>query len=568
MVFGGGIGRFARGKAAGSGEDAVSNQQPEEENDNNNKEQGGLPLASTGDDNAMWMQFDHQPVAPEFEGFGGEIGTDFSYNDGGFNFDDMMESAATTDTILLENDGHGSNTLNKITSTSTAGGGPIKANGMGIFSSRPKPSGDSSTSIPEAKDASSAVHKNDDSASSGRLLAATSASTTKPSNPPSGISLFGEARPTVSSISQLPTMLKSSAPNSQQPGSISQEDQQRSAAAIACSNPPMPPQQRTTTTNNNNVHQQNQISNVSSNNERVLAGFSGNSNSTRILPVGPSAGGTAKKSVTPFPSNNAVLPPQPSTTPAASLLNQQHRHAGGNNNNNPIVPNPLSQQGSTLLFPEKQMDAPPRLPDAGTTNLLENRNNGVSSAHHFQTPAAPARSRNQEGQSTTMFATPSTGPAAVTPSQDTPPVLFHKTPTSQAHPATGGAKARSQLVTPTMLDSSSFITATSTAPNGSFQESFSSTSEESSRHQHDHQGSFGGADMPPFDDLHAKFLSDTRDLEDLQNENASQLLDMDVLLSTALSASLKDQADFMDLLQQLQKEVNLADITILKYQML
>jgi hypothetical protein len=74
--------------------------------------------------------------------------------------------------------------------------------------------------------------------------------------------------------------------------------------------------------------------------------------------------------------------------------------------------------------------------------------------------------------------------------------------------------------------------------------------------------------MPPFDDLHAKFLSDTRDLEDLQNENASQLLDMDVLLSTALSASLKDQADFMDLLQQLQKEVNLADITILKYQML
>jgi hypothetical protein len=511
MVLGGGIGRFARGKASNSEEDAASNKP--EKNDNN-KEQG-LPVASTGDDNDMWMEFDHQPVAPEFEGFGGEIGTDFSYNDGGFNFDHMMGPSATNDTILPENDGHGSNTLNN----TTAGGGPMKVKGMGIFSCRAKPSGNSYT-IPEAKDASSA-NKNDSASS-----AATSASTTttKPSNP-SGISFFGKAHTTASSISQPPTLLKS-APNSQP--SISQNQQ---SVAIACSNPPMP-QQRTF----NNVQQkQKQIADVSANNQRILPG---NSNSTRILPVGPSS--TAKKSVTPSPSN-AVL--SQSTPP---LLN--HRHAGGNNNN-PVVPKPLSQQ-DTSLIPEKQADAP-RLP--GTN--LDNRNN--VSDYHFETPAAP-RSRNKDGQSTTMFATP-TVPTAVTPSQETPHVLFHKTPASQ----TPAAAKASQLVTPTTLDSSSFTTTTATTAPNTFQESPFSTSEEESKH--DHQGSFGGADVSSFDYLHAKFLGDTRDLEDLQNENASQLLDMDVLLSTALSASLKDQADFMDLLQQLQKEVDLADVTIQKY---
>lgn len=515
MVFGGGIGRFARGKAYGSDEDASSNKP--EENDNN-KEQG-LPVASTGADNDMWMQFDHQPVASEFEGFGGESGTDFAYNDGGFNFDDMMGSAAastSTDTIILPvNGGHGSNTLNKTTSASTTGSGPMKAKGTGIFSSRPTPGGNSST-IPEAKYTFS-VNKNDSASS---VLATSASATTKPSNP-CGISLFGGARTAASSIPQLPTLLKGAA-NSQT--SILQ-NQQRSATA-ACSNPPMP-QQRAA-----NV-QHNQIAAVSANNKQILPS---SSNSTRILPVGPS--GTAKKSVMPSPSNTVLPQPTP------PLLN--HRHAGGNINN-PVLPKPLSHQQGTSLVPEKQTDAP-KLP--GTN--LDDRNNVP--ALHFQTPAAP-RSRNQ-GQSTTMFATP-TVPAAVTPSQATPPVLFHKTPASQA-PATSKT---SQLVTPTILDSSSFTT---TTPN-SFQESFS-ISEES---RHDHQeSSFGNADMPSFDDLHAKFLSDTRDLEDLQNENASQLLDMDVLLSTALSASLKDQADFMDLLQQLQKEVDLADATIHKYLML
>jgi hypothetical protein len=516
MVFGGGIGRFARGKASGSEEDAASNK-PEEHD--NSKEQG-LPVASTGADNDTWMQFDHQPVASEFEGFGGQGGTDFSYNDGGFNFDDMMGSAATTDTTSPENDSHGSHTLNKSTTTAGAGPiGPMKTTGMGLFSSRPKPSANSST-ILEAKVASS-VNKNDSATS----VATFTPATTKPSNP-SGISLFGGARTAASSISQLPTSLKS-APHSQP--SIRQ-NQQRSAAA--CSNPPMP-QQRAT-----NV-QQNQISAVSANNERILPG---NSNSTRILPVG--LPGTAKKSVTPSPSN-AVLP-----LPTPPFLN--HRHAGGNNNN-PVVPKSLSHHQGVLMIPEKQLDVP-RLDGRN----LDNRNN--ASAPHFQTPAA-SRSRNR-GQSTAVFATPLV-PAAVTPLQDTPPtpVLFHKTPASQARAT---AKA-SQLVTPTTLDSSSFTTtATITVPN-TFQESLS-TSEET---RHGHQEScFGSADVPSFDDLHAKFLSDTRDLEDLQNENASQLLDMDVLLSTALSASLKDQVDFMDLLQQLQKEVDLADATIHKYLML
>jgi hypothetical protein len=69
-----------------------------------------------------------------------------------------------------------------------------------------------------------------------------------------------------------------------------------------------------------------------------------------------------------------------------------------------------------------------------------------------------------------------------------------------------------------------------------------------------------------FDDLHAKFLSDIRDLEDLQNGNSKRLLNMEGLFATAYSESLHDQSKFLDLLDQLEKVSCMADGTINRFQ--
>jgi hypothetical protein len=69
-----------------------------------------------------------------------------------------------------------------------------------------------------------------------------------------------------------------------------------------------------------------------------------------------------------------------------------------------------------------------------------------------------------------------------------------------------------------------------------------------------------------FDDLHAKFLSDVRDLEDIQNGNGARLLDMEGLFATAYLASLYDQAKFLDLLNQLEKASVAADEMIMRFQ--
>lgn len=69
-----------------------------------------------------------------------------------------------------------------------------------------------------------------------------------------------------------------------------------------------------------------------------------------------------------------------------------------------------------------------------------------------------------------------------------------------------------------------------------------------------------------FDDLHAKFLSDIRDLQDIQNENSTRLLKMNECFSSAFSESLRDQANFIDLFEELEKASKLADEIINRFQ--
>ena len=75
-----------------------------------------------------------------------------------------------------------------------------------------------------------------------------------------------------------------------------------------------------------------------------------------------------------------------------------------------------------------------------------------------------------------------------------------------------------------------------------------------------------GLDAMSFDDLHAQFLSDIRDLEDLQDEVSTHLLNMEGLFASVYSASLQDRARFLDLLEQLENASSSADKMISRFQ--
>lgn len=69
-----------------------------------------------------------------------------------------------------------------------------------------------------------------------------------------------------------------------------------------------------------------------------------------------------------------------------------------------------------------------------------------------------------------------------------------------------------------------------------------------------------------FEELHAKFLSDIRDLEDFQDGNSMTLLQMQGIFATSYAESLKDQANLLDLLSSLQKASTMGDEMISTFQ--
>lgn len=75
-----------------------------------------------------------------------------------------------------------------------------------------------------------------------------------------------------------------------------------------------------------------------------------------------------------------------------------------------------------------------------------------------------------------------------------------------------------------------------------------------------------GTSTLDFGDLHAKFLTDIRDLEDLQDCNSTRLLTMESMFATAYSVTLNDQAQFLDLIDQLEDLTSEGDKKIAKFQ--
>lgn len=69
-----------------------------------------------------------------------------------------------------------------------------------------------------------------------------------------------------------------------------------------------------------------------------------------------------------------------------------------------------------------------------------------------------------------------------------------------------------------------------------------------------------------FEELHAKFLTDIRDLEDLQEGNTTRLLFMQGIFATSYAESLKDQASLLDLLGNLEKVTATAQEMISRFE--
>lgn len=68
-----------------------------------------------------------------------------------------------------------------------------------------------------------------------------------------------------------------------------------------------------------------------------------------------------------------------------------------------------------------------------------------------------------------------------------------------------------------------------------------------------------------FEDLHAKFLSDIRDLEDHQENNRERLLAMEDLFASAYAETLQDQAQLLDLLYSAEKTSEMAGGLIARF---
>jgi hypothetical protein len=75
-----------------------------------------------------------------------------------------------------------------------------------------------------------------------------------------------------------------------------------------------------------------------------------------------------------------------------------------------------------------------------------------------------------------------------------------------------------------------------------------------------------GGDAMPFEQLYEKFQSDLRDVEELQDGDTARVLDLEVLFSSAFSASLRDQERFNDIHEDLLQAIEIADDAIRKFQ--
>jgi hypothetical protein len=75
-----------------------------------------------------------------------------------------------------------------------------------------------------------------------------------------------------------------------------------------------------------------------------------------------------------------------------------------------------------------------------------------------------------------------------------------------------------------------------------------------------------GGDAMPFEQLYAKFQSDLRDVEELQHGDSTRVLDLEVMFSSAFSASLRDQERFNDIHEDVLEAISIADDAIRKFQ--
>lgn len=225
-----------------------------------------------------------------------------------------------------------------------------------------------------------------------------------------------------------------------------------------------------------------------------------------------------------------------------------------------------STRPSSTTASGRNQPAPPETPPASVATSTN-----VTEKSHF--PQGPSNSRSSDQSrngSNTHLSTPSFGGRrggsltsnvpAVTPGSDSVNTGGWSSETAGSLTASAPTPQSSYQ----KQSSLGFSNQGQTRPNSSvitpitpMQDSVSSdametsTQAESATNNQDTQGL-------NFEDLHAKFLMDIRDLNDLQDDNGARLLSMQGLFATAYGESLQAQANLMELLLGVEKATEMA----------
>jgi hypothetical protein len=282
--------------------------------------------------------------------------------------------------------------------------------------------------------------------------------------------------------------------------------------------------------------------------------------STRVIPVPPSA--------------DKRPPPRASGPPLGEAQHQHHQDSttrpfssmasSGRTNTQPVPPVTPASVGVTKVTGEESPYY------AGAQQCPPNPSTGKprygSSNSALSTPAAEER-RGGSLASNLPAVTPGNDSASRGWSPVTPSLATNALPQSgrQKEPSVLGFPNQEQTPRPS---TTTCVNQQHVIPVTPVHDSIIDTMNEESRRDESSSSSSDnpntstqeGASSPMnFEDLHANFLLDIRDLKDQQDDNGARLLSMQGLFATAYSESLQDQANLIDLLSGVEKVKEMAE---------
>lgn len=502
----GGIRRFSLGGKSQTSS-AIQTEDPPSDDSTSVK----VPVASTGDTDSMWMSFDQPGASSINDSFGENTATDFSYSDNFSVGGDMMESSSLDKpkAAALAAGNTGLTLFNKQPMSTTE---TTQDNGLKDFEQEPPQENNRVPSLLSADNPTSEVNPMREQAKELSLssLSSNDASTTQQRStsqqPRSGLSLFCKGH-SLSTNHENDTSNQAAKHHALE---LQDSASQRPVRPAIGNNAPKPTGDQPTRPIPNNVHQPKPPN-------------------QKVTPIANKACNTTTATTTSTTTYQDMAipdePPQVLPVPRTAVKTASSRTSTTS------PPVQIQTPVNGILYQSKIPASNLPYATSDPQELLKQNSSSTPTAdrtHHTTQLQLPQLNSNK------------TLPV-VTPGPHTPPPLCSTNSQNQSDSTIYGKSPIKG------------VGAAATVPN---------------KDQEQHAISFGDAELGAyvddkakqapiedmdFDDLHVKFLSDIRDLQDLQHENSELLINLEKLLSTAYSECLQDHAKFLDLEDQLEK---------------